>query len=147
MKAKVRTYTKICTSNRRPNLSTHALIDDSDDIAADVRFRDVDSLIGRLGVRLAKDWFRKNEKGETLGTNGWLSPSVCHEFKGKPKTEFSSADGFAPFEADFGGSWWEASPGVDYQAVSLELNTWVPSIIRNRETERLFLQACFDQCS
>ena len=91
-------------------------LDDSDDIAADVRFRDIDSLIGRLGVRLAKDWFRENDKGETLRTNGWLRPSVWHEFKGQPKTEFSSANGFVPFEADIGGSWWEANLGVDYQA-------------------------------
>jgi outer membrane autotransporter protein len=81
-----------------------------------VRFKDVDSLIGRLGVRLAKDWLRETDKGETLRTNGWLRPSVWHEFKGQPKTEFSSADGFVPFEADIGGSWWEANLGVDYQA-------------------------------
>lgn len=91
-------------------------LDNSDDIAADVRFKDIDSLIGRLGVRLARDWFRENDKGETLRTNGWLRPSVWHEFKGQPKTEFSSANGFVPFEADIGGSWWEANLGVDYQA-------------------------------
>jgi outer membrane autotransporter protein len=95
---------------------SHVDLDDSDDIAADVRFRDVDSLIGRLGVRLAKDWLRETDSGETLRTNGWLRPSVWHEFKGQPKTEFSSADGFVPFESDIGGSWWEANLGVDYQA-------------------------------
>lgn len=95
---------------------SHVDLDDSDDIAADVRFKDVDSLIGRLGVRLAKDWLRETDKGETLRTNGWLRPSVWHEFKGQPKTEFSSADGFVPFESDIGGSWWEANLGVDYQA-------------------------------
>lgn len=91
-------------------------LDDSDDIAADVRFKDIDSLIGRLGVRLAKDWLREDDKGETLRTNGWLRPSVWHEFKGQPKTEFSSANGFVPFESDISGSWWEANLGVDYQA-------------------------------
>jgi outer membrane autotransporter protein len=91
-------------------------LDNSDDIAADVRFKDVDSLIGRLGVRASRDWFRENDKGETLRTNGWLRPSVWHEFKGQPKTEFSSANGAVPFESDIGGSWWEANLGVDYQA-------------------------------
>lgn len=91
-------------------------LDDSDDIAADVRFKDVDSLIGRLGVRASKDWFRENDKGDTLRTNAWLRPSVWHEFKGQPKTEFSSANGAVPFEADIGGTWWEANLGVDYQA-------------------------------
>ena len=95
---------------------SHVDLDNSDDIAADVRFKDVDSLIGRLGVRASKDWFRENDKGETLRTNGWLRPSVWHEFKGQPKTEFSSANGFVPFEADVSGSWWEANLGVDYQA-------------------------------
>jgi outer membrane autotransporter protein len=95
---------------------SHVGLDNSDDIAADVRFKDVDSLIGRLGVRASKDWFRENDKGETLRTNGWLRPSVWHEFKGQPKTEFSSANGFVPFEADVSGSWWEANLGVDYQA-------------------------------
>lgn len=95
---------------------THVDLDNSDDIAADVRFKDVDSLIGRLGVRLAKDWLHENDKGETLRTNGWLRPSVWHEFKGQPKTEFSSANGFVPFESDISGSWWEANLGVDYQA-------------------------------
>nr|WP_242070487.1 autotransporter outer membrane beta-barrel domain-containing protein [Pseudomonas mohnii] len=31
-------------------------LDSSDDLAADVRFEDIDSLSGRLGVRFAKDW-------------------------------------------------------------------------------------------
>lgn len=31
-------------------------LDSSDDAGAKIRFRDVDSLIGRAGVRIAKDW-------------------------------------------------------------------------------------------
>jgi hypothetical protein len=41
---------------------------------------------------------------------------VWHEFKGQPKTELSSANGYVPFEADIDGSWWDANLGVDYQA-------------------------------
>ncbi|WP_338580891.1 autotransporter outer membrane beta-barrel domain-containing protein [Pseudomonas sp. MAG733B] len=91
-------------------------LDDSDDLAADVRFEDVDSLIGRLGVRIDKDWFREDDDGKTRRTNGWIRPSIWHEFKGEPKTEFSSANGFVPFEADIGGTWGEINLGVDYQA-------------------------------
>lgn len=95
---------------------SHVELDDSDDLAADVRFDDITSLIGRLGVRIDKDWFREDNDGKTRRTNGWIRPSIWHEFKGEPKTEFSSANGFVPFEADIGGTWGEINLGVDYQA-------------------------------
>ncbi|MNU94884.1 Antigen 43 precursor [compost metagenome] len=91
-------------------------LDDSDDLAADVRFRDIDSLIGRLGVRFAKDWDTEGSDNTIRRTNGWIRPSVWHEFKGQPKTEFSSQNGFVPFEADLDGTWGEVNMGVDYQA-------------------------------
>ncbi|UVE19454.1 autotransporter outer membrane beta-barrel domain-containing protein [Pseudomonas sp. LS44] len=91
-------------------------LDDSHDIAADVRFKDVESLIGRAGVRLDKDWYREAMNGEVLRTSLWVRPSVWHEFKGDPKTEFSSARGFVPFDADLGGSWGEVNVGLDWQA-------------------------------
>ncbi|WP_160105590.1 autotransporter outer membrane beta-barrel domain-containing protein [Pseudomonas izuensis] len=91
-------------------------LDDSDDLAANVRFEDVDSLIGRLGVRIAKDWVTAGSDNTVRRTNAWVRPSVWHEFKGQPKTEFSSQNGFVPFEADIGGTWGEVNVGVDYQA-------------------------------
>lgn len=90
-------------------------IDDSHDDAADVRFEDVDSLTGRLGVRIDKDWFREDDNGKIHRTNGWIRPSVWHEFKGKAKTEFSSANGYIPFGTDMSGTWGELNVGVDYQ--------------------------------
>jgi outer membrane autotransporter protein len=90
-------------------------IDDSHDDAAQVRFEDVDSLTGRLGVRIDKDWFREDDKGKVHRTNGWIRPSVWHEFKGSTKTEFSSADGYVPFGTDMSGTWGELNLGVDYQ--------------------------------
>lgn len=91
-------------------------LDDSDDIAADVRFRDVESLIGRLGVRIAKDWETQGSDNTRRRTQGWVRPSVWHEFKGQPKTEFSSQSGYVPFEADIDGTWGEVNLGVDHQA-------------------------------
>ncbi|MNM36120.1 Antigen 43 precursor [compost metagenome] len=91
-------------------------LDDSDDLAADVRFDDIDSLIGRLGVRFAKDWDTAGTDNIIRRTNGWIRPSVWHEFKGQPKTEFSSQNGFVPFKADLDGTWGEVNMGVDYQA-------------------------------
>ncbi|WP_136475985.1 autotransporter outer membrane beta-barrel domain-containing protein [Pseudomonas sp. DG56-2] len=90
-------------------------INDSHDAAADVRFEDVDSLTGRLGVRIDKDLFREDGKGKLHRTNLWIRPSVWHEFKSQPKTEFSSNDGFIPFTTDMGGTWTELNLGVDYQ--------------------------------
>ncbi|MBD9577767.1 autotransporter outer membrane beta-barrel domain-containing protein [Pseudomonas sp. PDM23] len=91
-------------------------LDDSDDVGADVRFRDVESLIGRLGVRIAKDWETEGSDKSRRRTQGWVRPSVWHEFKGQPKTEFSSQSGYIPFEADIDGTWWEANLGIDHQA-------------------------------
>ncbi|MCP8467637.1 autotransporter outer membrane beta-barrel domain-containing protein [Pseudomonas sp. ZM23] len=91
-------------------------LDDSDDIGADVRFRDVESLIGRLGIRIAKDWETEGSDKTRRRTQGWIRPSVWHEFKGQPKTEFSSQSGYIPFEANIDGTWGEVNLGVDYQA-------------------------------
>ncbi|MGE8150196.1 autotransporter outer membrane beta-barrel domain-containing protein [Pseudomonas vancouverensis] len=91
-------------------------LDNSDDLAAKVRFEDVDSLIGRLGVRIAKDWQTQGSDNSVRRTSAWVRPSVWHEFKGQPKTEFSSQNGFVPFEADIGGTWGEVNVGIDYQA-------------------------------
>ena len=91
-------------------------LDDSDDIGADVRFRDVESLIGRLGVRIAKDWETEGSDKSRRRTQGWVRPSVWHEFKGQPKTEFSSQSGYIPFEANIDGTWGEVNLGIDHQA-------------------------------
>lgn len=90
-------------------------LDNSHDDAAQVRFEDVDSLTGRLGVRIDKDWFREDDKGRLHRTSVWVRPSVWHEFKGKAKTEFSSADGYIPFGTEMRGSWGEFNLGADYQ--------------------------------
>ncbi|WP_448108295.1 autotransporter outer membrane beta-barrel domain-containing protein [Pseudomonas azerbaijanoccidentalis] len=91
-------------------------LDSSDDVGANIRFKDVESLIGRAGVRIAKDWDTESVDKRTRRTNAWIRPSVWHEFKGQPKTEFSSQSGYIPFEADIQGTWGEINLGVDYQA-------------------------------
>ncbi|ROO12170.1 hypothetical protein BK673_06400 [Pseudomonas fluorescens] len=91
-------------------------LDSSDDVGAKVRFKDVDSLIGRAGVRIAKDWDTEGVDKSARRTNGWIRPSIWHEFKGQPKTEFSSESGYIPFESDIQGTWGEVNVGVDYQA-------------------------------
>ncbi|MEC5400041.1 autotransporter outer membrane beta-barrel domain-containing protein [Uliginosibacterium sp. H1] len=88
---------------------------DTRDEAADVRFSQVDSLTGRLGVRLQREWYRGDKPEEQLRTTTWLRPSVWHEFRGKPVTEFSSAAGYVPFRVDTGGTWMELNLGLDRQ--------------------------------
>lgn len=90
-------------------------LQNAEDSAAKVRFDDVNSVTGRLGVRVARDWFNTDDNGDIHRTNGWIRPSVWHEFKGAPKTEFSSADGYVPFTTDMGGTWGEINVGVDYE--------------------------------
>ena len=80
-------------------------LDDSNDIAADVRFKDVDSLIGRVGVRLTKDWFRENDKGEThawgqvrLLNSAWSrSPCVIYNAMNKGGSGGRPSLGEKPF--------------------------------------------------
>ncbi|MBV4522074.1 autotransporter outer membrane beta-barrel domain-containing protein [Pseudomonas sp. SWRI74] len=91
-------------------------LDSSDDVGANVRFKDVESLVGRLGVRVARDWDTEGTDKTARRTNGWIRPSIWHEFKGQPKTEFSSQSGYVPFESDIQGTWGEVNLGVDYQA-------------------------------
>lgn len=91
-------------------------LENSDDAGARIRFRDVDSLIGRAGVRIAKDWESEGVNHSARRTNAWIRPSVWHEFKGQPKTEFSSESGYIPFESDIQGTWGEVNVGLDYQA-------------------------------
>lgn len=86
-------------------------LDDTSDLAADVRFDDTESLVGRLSARLSRDWVHE-ESELPLYTTGWGRVSVWHEFRGDPVTEFSSDAGFVPFHADLGGTWWELELGA-----------------------------------
>ncbi|WP_200917205.1 autotransporter outer membrane beta-barrel domain-containing protein [Jeongeupia sp. HS-3] len=91
-------------------------LDDAHDAAADVRFDQADSLTGRVGVRLHRDWFRVDDNGKVYRSNGWIRPSLWHEFKGRATTALSSRDGAVPFTADMGGTWGELNVGFDHEA-------------------------------
>lgn len=88
-------------------------LNDSHYDAFDVRFEDVDSLNGRIGVRIDKNSFREQHQGRTHRTNAWVRPSVWHEFKAT--TEFSSTEGYVPFGTDMDGNWGEMNLAVDQQ--------------------------------
>ncbi|TWS94296.1 autotransporter outer membrane beta-barrel domain-containing protein, partial [Reyranella sp. CPCC 100927] len=93
-------------------------LDKSGDAAARVRFDDVESLTGRLAVRVAKTWSPGGEPAEgekrRLMT-AWVRAGLWHEFLGAPRTSFSSADGFVPFRSKASDTWASFTLGVTGQ--------------------------------
>ena len=82
------------------------------DRAAYVWFDDSQSLAGRLGIRLARDW------GETDIQQSlviWARLDVWHEFLGENTMKVSSAGEPVSFGSDMGGTWAAVLAGVDYR--------------------------------
>jgi outer membrane autotransporter protein len=90
-------------------------INDANDVAAQVRFADINSLAGRIGARLGRTW-AIDDSPRTI--TAWIRPNLWNEFQGNPTTSFSSATGFVPFHADLGGLWGEINAGVSGQLTS-----------------------------
>lgn len=91
------------------------------DTAATVRFTDINSLAGRLGLRWANTWtLDPTAEGIRRLFTGWLRFNVWKEFNGQPSTQFSSEDGFIPFQSNMKGTWWELNGGMTWQ---LDKNT------------------------
>src|ERR1700754_1914380 len=89
---------------------------DSQDGAARVRYRNTDSLAARLGLRWANTWtLEPTDEGIRRLFTGWLRLNLWREFKGRPVTEFSSAEGYVPFKASLRGSWWQLNGGMTWQ--------------------------------
>ncbi|MFJ1267934.1 autotransporter domain-containing protein [Legionella lytica] len=86
-------------------------LDNTRDIAALIRFRNNESLAGRLGIRLAN----KHEFGHTEGLKKlttWFRPNYWYQFKGNPQAQFSSAAGYLPFQSQLEGSTLELNLGT-----------------------------------
>ena len=90
-------------------------INDANDIAAQVRFADVNSLAGRIGARFGRTW-TMDDSFRTI--TAWIRPNLWNEFQGNPTTLFSSATGFVPFHADLGGLWGEINAGISGQVTA-----------------------------
>ena len=94
------------------------------DGAAEVRFEDLDSLVGRVGARLARTWAVGEEaqgNGESLArlATVWGRVNLWHNFlDAEVTTEFSSADGFIPFTAELDDTWIQAGLGGSLQMTS-----------------------------
>jgi outer membrane autotransporter protein len=95
----------------------HIDLADGTDTAAIVKFSDVESLAGRLGVRFARTWALDDSPTPRTVT-AWLRPNFWYEFYGDPKTSFTSATGLIPFLSNFGGSSVEINAGMSAQIAS-----------------------------
>ncbi|WP_165488559.1 MULTISPECIES: autotransporter outer membrane beta-barrel domain-containing protein [Dyella] len=94
----------------------HANSGTTSDIGATIRFSDITSLIGRVGLRWANTWIQQpGSDGSPRLLTGWLRANVWKEFKGEPVTSFSSADGYVPFQGSIKGSWWQLNGGVTWE--------------------------------
>lgn len=84
------------------------------DLAAQVGFEETDSLVGRLGLRVARTW-TGDDPDDALSTTGWLRVNYKHEFLDNPVTTFSSEDGPVEFVSDLGADWAEVNAGLTRQ--------------------------------
>lgn len=84
---------------------------DGSDPAAQVRFGNAQSLLGRVGVRVAKDWGDTPERPRST----WFRASVWQEFHGTTTTSFSSADGWVPFTSSMPATVLDLQAGVTAQ--------------------------------
>jgi outer membrane autotransporter protein len=83
------------------------------DAGGRVVFDGDDSLIGRLGLRAARTWYRDGR--DALETTGWLRLNLFHEFVAQPRTTFESDDGPVVFQANLGKDWAELNAGATRQ--------------------------------
>lgn len=82
---------------------------DGRDAAAVIQFNNTESVVGRLGARLAHKR-SINEDSKILTT--WFRPNLWYQFKGNPVAAFSSAHGFIPFQSQLEGTTLELNLGT-----------------------------------
>lgn len=90
-------------------------IDSVHDGVADVRFNDVQSLVGRLGVKMGRHW-KSESDSDGKAFSVWARLSVLHEAFGRSKTAYSAQEGHVTFNSDIGGSWTQFMLGVSGSA-------------------------------
>lgn len=95
------------------NINMHGF----NDGAADIRYDDLNSLAGRIGVRAARTW--QIEPGGATEPSRlasiWGRVNLWHEFAAKAQTDISSATGFVPFAANLDETWLEVGIGATAQ--------------------------------
>jgi outer membrane autotransporter protein len=85
------------------------------DTGGPFRYDDTDSLLGRIGARVAKTWDRADEGEQTRLTTAWARLSLWHEFMDRPSTTFETEDGPVTIVADTGQDWLEVVGALSRQ--------------------------------
>lgn len=108
-------------------------LDSASDGVSTVRFRDVQSLAGRVGVRLAHDFAANPNASEPDSGRGtwWLRADLWHEFENDAVTRFSSEDGPVDLDNDLGGFQLKLTTGVSAE-VARGLNVYASGSMRYR---------------
>jgi len=86
----------------------------ANDIAARVDFKNTDSLVGRVGLRVAYTWGGEQADGPRF-TTGWVRLNASHEFLDQPATSFATNDGPVVLQTDLGNNWLEFDAGFTTQ--------------------------------
>ncbi|MGH6643989.1 MAG: autotransporter domain-containing protein, partial [Bradyrhizobium sp.] len=97
---------------------------DANDGVSEVSFGNIQSLTGRVGVRLSRDW-QLEDTAKPRQLTAWIRPSVWEEFLGTPHTRISSPTGPVPFSSDIDGTFLQLNAGVSAEvthAMSLFAN-------------------------
>jgi len=92
--------------------------DDARDPGAQIRFEKVQSMAGRIGVRLSRAWdlgLAEDATADRRKALAWIRPSLVHEFMGRPDVEFSSASGYVPFRTEMHGTGFRIDGGFDVE--------------------------------
>ncbi|MDR2220045.1 MAG: autotransporter outer membrane beta-barrel domain-containing protein [Methylobacillus sp.] len=99
-----------------------------------VSYDDVESLQGRLGLRLVHNWKDNHEHAIASAGSSWLRLSVLNEFIAQPKTRFSFAGDMVAFKTKLTGSSVELRAGFDgwYSGVGLYANLGATSSLNGQ---------------
>ncbi|EIP97407.1 outer membrane autotransporter barrel domain-containing protein [Opitutaceae bacterium TAV1] len=89
--------------------------DKTSDAAAQVRFHDVQSLAGRVGVRLAHRNRWTDTDRDLRSLTVWVRANVWREFLSGPQTSFSSAEGPVDFRSTLRSTWAEFGGGANVE--------------------------------
>lgn len=90
----------------------HVHMDSGKDDYGRVSYENADTLLGRLGARLAKTWQTTSE-GRPLPSTAWLRVNVWNQFLNDPDTTFTTLDGDHPasVSSPLSGTWGEIGIG------------------------------------
>jgi fibronectin-binding autotransporter adhesin len=106
-------------------------LDSASDGASTVRFRDVQSLAGRVGLRLSHDFAMNANAADSGRGTWWLRADLWHEFENDPVTRFSSEDGPVDLDNDLGGFQLKLTTAVSAQ-VAKGVNFYASGNVRYR---------------